>query len=91
MRLVLLMVAVAAFAQTTDSDRLRIRDAQRIAAEAIAARNAVEAEYWQAQRQVDQAQANVATVIAEIGKAQSCEIDPRTADCKPKPAPIPSK
>ncbi len=83
----LLILAAAALAQTSDSDRLKIRDAQRIAAEAVAARNALESQYWQAVRAVDQAQANVATVIAEIAKAKACEIDPKTADCTKAPTP----
>ena len=88
--IVILILAAAAFAQTSDSDRLKIRDAQRIAAEAVAARNAAESQYWKAVRAVDQAQANVAAVIGEIGKAKGCEIDPKTADCKPNP-PAPPK
>jgi Tfp pilus assembly protein FimT len=83
---ILLLFAAAALAQTSDSDRLKIRDAQRIAAEAIAARNALESQFWQAQRAVDQAQANVAAIIAQVGKDKACEIDPKTADCSKAPA-----
>jgi hypothetical protein len=84
--IVILILAAVAFAQTSDSDRLKIRDAQRIAAEAVAARNALESQFWQAQRAVDQAQANVAAVIAQVGKEKTCEIDPKTADCSKAPA-----
>jgi Tfp pilus assembly protein FimT len=83
---ILILFAAAAFAQTSDSDRLKIRDAQRIAAETVAARNALESQYWQAVRAVDQAQANVAAVIAQVGKDKACEIDPKTADCSKAPA-----
>jgi len=37
---ILILFAAAAFAQTSDSDRLKIRDAQRIAAETVAAGSA---------------------------------------------------
>ncbi len=87
----ILLLAAAAFCQTSDSDRLKIRDAQRIAAEAVAARNALESQYWQAVRAVDQAQANVAAAIAQVGKDKACEIDPKTADCRPKAPAPPSK
>lgn len=84
--IVILILAAVAFAQTSDSDRLKIRDAQRIAAEAVAARNALESQYWQAVRAVDQAQTNVAAVIAQVAKDKACEIDAKTADCVKAPA-----
>ena len=67
-----------AIAQAADSPKPDPKDVK--AAILTAERDAI----WE-QLKDERAQAALAKAIADAGKALGCEIDPATAECKPKP------
>ncbi len=81
---VILALAVCGVCQT-DSEKLKVREAELRVAEATAQRNAAESAYYQAVRNVEQAQQSLAQVLEQVGKKSNCTIDPTTADCRPQP------
>ena len=80
----ILILSVCGVCQT-DSDKLKIREAELRVAEATAQRNAAESAFYQALRTVEQAQQSLAQVLDEVGKKSNCTIDPKTAECRPQP------
>lgn len=75
----------------TDSDKLKVREAELRVAEATAQRNAAESAFYQALRIVEQAQASLSQVLDEVGKKSNCSIDPKTAECRPQPPQPPAQ
>ena len=80
----ILVLSVCGVCQT-DSDKLKVREAELRVAEATAQRNAAESAFYQTVRTVEQAQQSLAQVLDEVGKKANCSIDPKTAECRPQP------
>jgi hypothetical protein len=80
-RALLILFAITAAAQTSgpisDRDKLSIREAEL---------NVSEAQYA-----LYRAQVQLQNVLNDVGKRNGCEIDPRTADCVPKPPEPPAE
>jgi hypothetical protein len=90
-RLIAIVVFAVCGVCQTDSDKLKVREAELRVAEATAQRNAAESAFYQAARSVEQAQASLAQVLEQVGKKSNCTIDPSTAECRPQPPQPPAK
>jgi hypothetical protein len=80
MKRLIVLVALVCAAETTavsDRDKLAIREAEL---------NVSEAQYT-----LYRAQVQLQSVLNDVGKRNGCEIDPRTADCVPKPPEPPAE